>query len=67
MPNAGTTPTVQVRRNAPAVAEAETAKRGDVYDPTIVSTPQSLSSKEFYAELTKRSDMREILKQLAEN
>lgn len=67
MANAATTPTSRVRLDALANTPAETAKRRDVYDQAPEKEPRLRSPQEFYAEFTKRADVREILKQLAES
>ena len=65
MPETATTTTPHVRDEALADATAETAKPGDVRESADDKMLQAPSPREFYAELTKRADVRAFLQRLA--
>lgn len=75
MPKAAPTPVPHVRQESPAntttsAAETtpvrETPMHGDGHDLTRDSEPRLRSPQQFYAELTKRPDVQDLLKRLAD-
>ncbi len=67
MPKIATTPTRPRRREAPVeVPRSETADRDGARDQARENEAWPRSPQAFYAEMTNRPDVREILKQLAD-